>query len=102
MILKIYGKETCKFCNIAKDYLDENEISYEYIDLKLKKNREARKLMSDLNVKHIPVFVYGDDYVEWSTKSENLFKEAIKRWLEKRGIWKKERKRNKIQNNKDS
>ena len=84
--LKVYGKPDCKWCNKSKEYLDSNNIKYTYIDLSDKKNRTARKLMSDLNVKYIPVFVYDDRYKEINTESESLYLYALERWLKDNNV----------------
>ena len=84
--LKVYGKPNCKWCGVAKEYLDEYQYSYQYIDLSEKKNRKARKLMSDLDMKYLPVFIYGDNVKSFSTKSEYMFKERLQELLEEYGI----------------
>ena len=39
-MLKVYGKPKCKWCSKSKEYLDNANIPYKYIDLSDKKNRE--------------------------------------------------------------
>ncbi|MCK9266322.1 glutaredoxin family protein [bacterium] len=31
--IKIYATATCPYCKMAKSYLDENKLSYEYFDV---------------------------------------------------------------------
>ena len=86
-MLLVYGKPDCKWCDIAKGYLIEKYIDYENINLKDKKNREARKFLSDLNVKNIPIIRDGDYiFSEYSTYDKNMFLKDLKDWLIKRGL----------------
>ncbi len=45
MQIKLYSTSTCPYCIMARRYLDEKSIQYEYIDVS--KNREAAKEMID-------------------------------------------------------
>ncbi|MBD3155968.1 MAG: NrdH-redoxin, partial [Candidatus Aenigmarchaeota archaeon] len=49
-----YGTETCPWCKIAKDFFDENEVKYEYIDVG--KDREAAmKMIEKTGQRGVPV-----------------------------------------------
>jgi len=83
-MLKVYSKPDCKWCNILKSYLIENNIPYTNINLADKKNREARKFMSDMGIKDIPIIISGDNIFQgYTTKSKSLFIKDMKKWLKR-------------------
>lgn len=86
-MLKVYSKPDCKWCEIAKEYLTQYGIGYVNINLKDKKNREARKFLSDLKVKDIPILTLGDYiFSDYSIDNETVFLDSLCEWLVRRGL----------------
>jgi len=56
-MINIYTVSDCKNCKKAKTLLDKLNISYEEINLKEPKNRDARSYYRSLGVKTAPVIV---------------------------------------------
>jgi len=71
-MLKIYSTQTCKYCDLAKEYFDENNIPYEVLDVGM--NRESRKDMVELSGQlGVPVIQFNSTFmVGWD---EDKFKE---------------------------
>ena len=60
--VKIYSTPTCHFCALAKEFLTENNIPFENIDILT--NVEARKEMVELSGQMgVPVIVIGEDII---------------------------------------
>ena len=53
----IYGRQDCPYCDKAKDYLNDLNAEYQYVDITFwtKEQREGLKLK--YNVKTVPVIV---------------------------------------------
>jgi glutaredoxin-like YruB-family protein len=64
----IYSTPTCHYCNLAKEYFDENKVKYESFDVasNLDKRREMMEKSGQLGV---PVIVVGDEIVVGFDKS---------------------------------
>lgn len=56
--LIIYTKPSCRFCNLTKSFLTENNIAYTEIDVS--SNEDMRQLLRDKGHKTLPV-IYADD-----------------------------------------
>jgi len=56
-MIKVYTVPNCEDCKEAKEYLDKESIEFEEINLKEKKNRDARAFYRGLGVKTAPVIV---------------------------------------------
>jgi len=65
MMIKLYTVPNCDNCNKVKSFLEERNIKYVEINLKLRENREARKYYRSLNIKTAPVIVGDNDGDEW-------------------------------------
>ena len=81
-MIKVYGKPNCKWCTKVKAYLEENNIEFEYTNLKDKKNRQARKLMSDLKVEVVPIVIYDDNIYQPRSSGTRFYKD-LQEWLDK-------------------
>jgi glutaredoxin len=57
MTLKIYSKDGCEYCTLAKDFLRERLIEYEEIDMT---DKDASDLKEKTRQKFFP-FIFGDD-----------------------------------------
>lgn len=71
-MVKVYGTKTCHYCRMAKDFLTENNIEFEYIDVG--ESAEAREELEKLGLRGVPVFKIGDKVIHGFVK-ENLKKE---------------------------
>ena len=57
----VYSKPDCPFCDKVKDYLDNNEITYDVIDITVVP--EGRAKLVDAGFTTVPqVFTEGDEY----------------------------------------
>ena len=65
----IYSTPTCHFCHMAKDFLDENKITY--TDYDVATDLEKRKEMVDLSGQMgVPVIVIDGDWAVGFNKTE--------------------------------
>ena len=64
MIMKIivYGTEFCPDCKRAKDFLEENEIKFEYIDVG-KDKKAAKDLIEKTGQRKVPVIEIDDEMI---------------------------------------
>lgn len=61
----IYGKDSCGWCLKAKKYCEDNNIDYEYITIKTKK--QAREISIKYNMSSIPIIIENDTLIGgWS------------------------------------
>ena len=44
----VYALSTCAWCKLAKKFLKENEIEYEYVDVDLCEDEEKEKIKKDI------------------------------------------------------
>ncbi|MCK5022091.1 MAG: glutathione S-transferase N-terminal domain-containing protein [Candidatus Pacebacteria bacterium] len=60
--VKIYTTPTCGYCNIAKDFFDENNIKYEVFDVSTdeKKRQELVDISGQMGV---PVIMVDDEMI---------------------------------------
>jgi glutaredoxin-like YruB-family protein len=58
----IYSTPTCHYCNLAKDYFNDNKVKYEAFDVAsdLEKRKEMMEKSGQLGV---PVITIGDEVV---------------------------------------
>lgn len=68
----IYGKPNCANCEIAKNLLDNNKQSYQYIDVT--QDSAALMYVKGLGAKSVPVVLKDDKYVGGLTELQNLIK----------------------------
>lgn len=51
----LYALSTCGWCKKTKDYLQENDVEYEYIDVDKCTREEQKEIVQGLKEKNIPV-----------------------------------------------
>ncbi len=54
--LIIYTTQKCRYCKMAKKFLNENNITY--VEKDIKKDKTAKEEHSKLNVRGVPVICY--------------------------------------------
>lgn len=60
-MLKVYGAQWCSFCKKAKDFLDTNNIQFEFVDIDQQIQKST--LLLDMNLKTIPQVFNGDEHI---------------------------------------
>ena len=61
-MIKVYSKPNCMACNFTKNFITDNGIEAEFIDVT--KDEEALAYVKDLGYNAMPV-VYVDDSTHW-------------------------------------
>jgi glutaredoxin-like YruB-family protein len=56
----IYSTPTCQYCNLAKEYMKENEIDYKEYDVSSDTDRR-KEMIEKSGQMGVPVIVIGDD-----------------------------------------
>lgn len=51
----LYTLSTCGWCKMTKQYLKENEVAYEYLDLDKSSKEEQHEAVDDLKRRNAPV-----------------------------------------------
>jgi len=59
MKIKIYGTGNCHFCKVAKQYFDDKELEYEYIDVIHTEGARDEMLIYSKGQLNVPVIVVG-------------------------------------------
>ncbi len=64
MIMKItlYGTESCQKCKRVKNFFEENQIKFEYIDVGENK-KEANKIIEKTGQRRVPVIGINDEMI---------------------------------------
>lgn len=57
----LYTTKTCAYCNMAKEFLKENKIHYIEKDINVDMN--AQNELTKRNIKGVPTFSIGDEFV---------------------------------------
>lgn len=73
----VYSSNTCPYCTLAINYLEERGI--EYTEKNVQEDKEARKELMDMGHMGVPVVVIGDEEIVGFDKDkidELLFKDA--------------------------
>ena len=74
--ITVYSTPTCIFCNALKEWLDDQEYSYEVIDVSDPKNSaEAEKTLGH-SIEGVPVSLVGDQEIVGFDRA--AFKKALK------------------------
>lgn len=64
MKIIVYGKESCSFCNKAKQLLESKNLPYTYIDvLKDINYAELLELKTKFNMNTVPMIVINDELI---------------------------------------
>ena len=61
-MIKVYSKPNCMACNFTKNFINDNGIEAEFIDVT--KDEEALSYVKDLGYNSMPV-VYVDEQTHW-------------------------------------
>ena len=64
----VYTSNTCPYCTLAKEYLDEKGVEYSVKNVQ--KDTEARKELMDMGHMGVPVIVIGDEEIVGFDKSK--------------------------------
>ncbi len=60
--VKIYSTPTCPYCDMAKQFLRDNNVKFEAVDVS--KNREAAaEMIEETGQMGVPVIKIGEDYI---------------------------------------
>ena len=59
--VKIYTSNTCKYCNMAMDFLNKNNI--DYIEYNISKNPQAMKTLIKMGHMSVPLILVGDEII---------------------------------------
>lgn len=60
--VKVYSTPVCPYCQMAKDFLKENNIQFEEVDVS--KNREAAiEMVEKSGQMSVPVVIVGDEVI---------------------------------------
>ena len=59
--IKVYTSNTCPYCTLAKDYLNEKGV--EYTERNVQTDAEARKELMEMGHMGVPVLIIGDEEV---------------------------------------
>lgn len=62
MSVKVYSTPTCPFCTMAKNYLKQNEISFEDIDVS-KDREQAMDMIRKSGQRGVPVIDYEGEII---------------------------------------
>lgn len=73
MNIVIYGKESCPYCNKAKQLLDDKNLSYTYIDvIKEMTFNDLQSLKRKMNMNTVPMIVINDKLIGGYRELSNL------------------------------
>lgn len=74
----IYGKENCVHCTRAKEFLDERNIPYVYLDIYSIPPEDAKAIVSFTGMKTVPIVFQGqmliggaDDLIKYVKETMN-------------------------------
>jgi len=62
MSVKVYSTPTCPFCTMAKNYLKQNEVSYEDVDVS-KDREQAMDMIKKSGQRGVPVIDYDGEII---------------------------------------
>lgn len=62
MSVKVYSTPTCPFCTMAKNYLKQNEVSFEDVDVS-KDREQAMDMIKKSGQRGVPVIDYDGEII---------------------------------------
>lgn len=74
--IKMYGAEWCGDCRRSKRFLDENQVSYEYIDVEADTSASEKVIEINGGMRSIPVILFPDG-THLTEPSDNALKEKL-------------------------
>ena len=79
----LYAISTCAWCKLAKQFLKDNNIEYEYVDVDLCNNEDKEKIRNDIQNKggslSYPTIIIDDKILINGFRKDKL-KEALEIW----------------------
>lgn len=67
--VKVYSTPTCPYCKMAKQFLDQNKIDYEHIDVS-SDEKAASEMVEKSGQMGVPVIMVGEKVVVGFNKEE--------------------------------
>ena len=61
MIVDIYTKDLCGYCDAAKELMKESKISFN--EISIDHDQDARKMLKDMNCKTVPQIFDGELHI---------------------------------------
>lgn len=61
MMIEVYGKPNCKYCDMAKALLTNKGVEYSYIDIM--QDEDAMDMIVDAGLKSVPQIFNGDTHI---------------------------------------
>ena len=79
MKAEIYGRQTCTYCNAAKDFLNVHGIKFEYYDIEKDPDQKAKMFeRAPVGIKTVPqIFLDGEYVGGYSDLREKLNNEVL-------------------------
>ncbi len=80
--LFLYTLSTCGWCKKTKEYLKENEMAYEYVDVDKVTKDEQKEVINDLKKRNVPLafpIIIVDDQQVISGFKKQAIEEALTR-----------------------
>lgn len=74
--IKMYGAEWCGDCRRSKRFLDDNQVSYEYIDVEADTSASEKVIEINGGMRSIPVILFPDG-THLTEPSDNALKEKL-------------------------
>lgn len=78
----LYTLSTCGWCKKTKEYLKENEMAYEYVDVDKVTKDEQKEVINDLKKRNVPLafpIIIVDDQQVISGFKKQAIEEALTR-----------------------
>ncbi len=72
MSVKVYSTPTCPFCTMAKNYLKQNEVSYEDVDVS-KDREQAMDMIKKSGQRGVPVIDYDGEIIVGFDKKKLIY-----------------------------
>lgn len=77
----LYALSTCAWCNMTKQFLKDNDVEYEYVDVDLCSQKDREKIRRDIENRggepNYPIIIVDDKVLIMGFRKDKL-KEALK------------------------
>jgi glutaredoxin-like YruB-family protein len=73
--ITVYSTQSCPYCHMAKEYLEEKNLEFEYIDVG-KDKEKAKEMIEKSGQMGVPVIIIGDEVIVGFNKPK--IEEALK------------------------
>ncbi len=74
--ITVYGADWCGDCRRSKRFLDENKVSYDYIDVEVTEGAADKVIELNGGMRSIPVIVFPDG-THLTEPSDNALREKL-------------------------